>query len=166
MHAQSQLPDTQRWLSIHDRSLVALTLAGLCLSLVGCGQQGPPRVAVSGTVMLDGELLPSGTIHFVPTGQQGPLVAATVEDGYFELPEEVGPLAGESSVDIQVIQDLGFDLDDEEAYAAAARKAKRAPSPLATAVAFRDQASRQLTLDGDQSDLEFDLVTIKKRNVR
>ena len=166
MHTQTPLQDTHRWLSFHDRSLVALTLAGLCLSLVGCGQDGPPRVAVSGTVMLDGEPLSSGMIHFVPTDQQGPLVAATVEDGYFELPEEVGPLAGESSVNVQVIQDLGFDLDDEEAYAAASRKAKRAPSPLASAVAFRNQASRQLTLDGDQSDLEFDLVSIKKRGLR
>jgi len=117
-------------------------------------------------VTLDGEPLSNGTIHFVPTDQQGQLVAATVEDGYFELPVEVGPLAGKSSVDIQVIQDLGFDLDDEAAYAAAARKAKRAPSPLASAVAFRDQARRQLTLDADQIDLEFDLVTVKKRRVR
>lgn len=148
----------------HDRFVLGLTGLALCSLLLGCGQKGPPRVAVMGTVSLDGELIPKGTVHFVPVDQPGELVAATVEDGIFQLPQDVGPLAGAARIDVQVHRDLGFDLDDEEAFAAAAASSRKNISPIEKGVEFRDPTSREVTFDEDQFDLEIELVTVQKRS--
>ena len=66
------------WNSTHDRFLVGLMLATLCVALCGCGDAGPRRVPVAGTVTVDGNLLEKGTIQFSPVDNSGPMVAVTV----------------------------------------------------------------------------------------
>lgn len=62
--------------------LVLLTVA---LTTVGCGRTGPPprkRVPVSGTVTLDGKLLPDGFVSFVSPAE-GYLESFPIKDGKF-----------------------------------------------------------------------------------
>lgn len=68
------------------------------LTTVGCGggsaYDGPPRVAVSGTITLDGAPLASGIIAFVPDDAGDRTVTIPVADGKYQVPEGKGPNKG------------------------------------------------------------------------
>ncbi len=97
------------------RTLPLLALAALA---IGCGKNdGPLRATASGKVSLDGAPLRSGVVRFVPSGNtQGPVAAATVKDGAFQLPQEEGPVAGTHRIEIEMIDHWGFAPDDEAAF--------------------------------------------------
>ena len=58
-------------------------LAGCFLLFSGCGKAGP---SVVGTVLLDGDPLPSGRIRFVPVeGTRGPDAGAVIEEGKYSV---------------------------------------------------------------------------------
>jgi hypothetical protein len=69
------------------------------IAAAGCGDEGPARQAVSGTVALDGKPLATGTITFAPV--EG-VTAATAEvvDGAFQIGRTTGPTAGHYLVEI------------------------------------------------------------------
>ena len=148
------------WNSTHDRFLVGLVLATLGVTLCGCGDTGPRRVPVAGTVTVDGALLEKGTIQFSPVDNSGPMVAVTVDSGSFQVPADSGPIAGECKVNVLVQKDLGFALDDDVAYAQAASKARRplSPSPARPPV-FVDQSQQIVQLDAPRDDLNLELMT-------
>ena len=80
-------------------------LAVVTAFAAGCGDSGEDprgeRVAVSGTVTLDGEPLPSGRIVFETTQGSGEVKAtATITNGKFEFDDRNGPLAGTATVRI------------------------------------------------------------------
>lgn len=81
--------------------VIALTLA-ICLGLAsGCGgpsYEGAKRGAVSGTVTLDGNPLPYGSILFM--AQDARMTSAVIQDGAYAIPEEQGPNVGECTVQI------------------------------------------------------------------
>lgn len=59
----------------------------LLLPLAGCGDSGPPRYDVSGTVTYNGKPIPAGTILFTPDASQGntgPSGFATIKNGKFD----------------------------------------------------------------------------------
>jgi hypothetical protein len=59
-------------------------LLALGIGIMGCGDGRPPRVAVSGIVMIDGQPLTRGTVKFVPeTGR--PSFGRIGQDGRFTL---------------------------------------------------------------------------------
>ncbi|MBI3463294.1 MAG: hypothetical protein HY000_09580 [Planctomycetes bacterium] len=55
----------------------------LLLVLIGCGPSGPVMVPVSGTVTLDGQQMPDGTIYF-KTILAGSVDEMQIKDGKFE----------------------------------------------------------------------------------
>lgn len=155
------------WNIIHDRVLSGLVLLILCLGLCGCSDSEPRRVSVSGTVLVDGAPLPKGTVQFAPVDNTGPMVSVTVESGKFEVPQSVGPLAGTSLVDVLVIRDLGFALDDDAAYAQAVRRSRKPLSPTPThPPIFADASQRTVELSSDRTDLCLQLQTPGKRRGR
>jgi hypothetical protein len=83
----------------------------LSLSLAGCGGDGDdglPRVAVSGSVTLDGKPLASGAISFMPEsqGQVNPVsVGAVISRGSYTIPREQGPTPGKYRVGIISVED-------------------------------------------------------------
>lgn len=77
-----------------------LLACGCVMWLVGCGPDGPQRVPVSGTVMLDGKPVGDATIIFTPSSEGGLAAAATIENGTFVLTGLDGPTAGEHGVRI------------------------------------------------------------------
>lgn len=56
----------------------------LLVAVVGCGDGRPDRVPVSGTVLIDGKPLTTGSIRFVPEGAR-PSAADIDESGRFTL---------------------------------------------------------------------------------
>lgn len=77
-----------------------------CVSLVtvGCGDSAPkskgsstPKVKVSGTVKLDGNPVPGGTITYFNT-TTGNAAVGTIKDGAYEIPAKDGVNPGESGV--------------------------------------------------------------------
>ncbi|HEX3599586.1 MAG TPA: hypothetical protein VHU84_05550 [Lacipirellulaceae bacterium] len=69
------------------RLLEFTTLLLVLPLMLGCGDSAIERIPVSGEVLLDGQLLTSGSIRFVP--QEGrPSSAAIQSNGRFELSSE------------------------------------------------------------------------------
>jgi hypothetical protein len=78
------------------QTLVLLSCAAL---LAGCG--GSPRLAVTGTVTLDGVPLEEGYIQFRPLpGTPGPTAGAEIVNGRFSIAKEKGTFAGTFRVEI------------------------------------------------------------------
>ncbi len=81
-------------------------LAGLMLlCCAGCGGRGPeagPRVAVQGNVTLDGQPVSQARIIFV-NNNADVIVKATaiIEDGFYEIGGDHGPVVGENTVHIR-----------------------------------------------------------------
>jgi hypothetical protein len=108
--------DALSFLACGWRTLLATIIP--LLVAVGCGSaaDGPARVAVQGTVELDGQPLTAGTIRFVPTGSAaGPKTSVEIENGEFRLPAEVGPVIGQHRIEIEAPLAGGLAMDDEEA---------------------------------------------------
>jgi hypothetical protein len=123
--------------------------------LCGCG--GKPeieRLPVSGTVTVNGQPLSSGRIRFTPqVGTVGPAGAAGVANGKFSIPAEAGVVAGEYRVEIEAEENLGFDLDDEAAFAA--RGGKPLP-PNGIPAEFNRESRLTATVRSDvENVLEF-----------
>jgi hypothetical protein len=86
--------------------LIFLPLALPLLS--GCGGHRADRGAVGGTVALDGKSLEHGSILFTPIdGTHGSVAGATIEDGRYQLPSEVGPAVGWNRVEIRAMRKTG-----------------------------------------------------------
>ncbi len=86
------------------RSLTCLLFV-LSLSIyIGCGQSGPRRYDVEGTVTIAGKLVPSGEVQFEPDASKenrGPQSRAQIKDGKFSTPSGKGPVAGPAIVRIR-----------------------------------------------------------------
>lgn len=78
----------------------------LAAALSGCGPGNPlGREAVSGKVVVDGQPLPRGLIHFVPRKQQGTTRTGTViTNGEYALPTEKGLPPGEYVVSLLAVE--------------------------------------------------------------
>ena len=62
-----------------------LSLPLLAVVSAGCGDNDG-RLSISGTVKLDGKLLPEGSIKFLPiAGTGGPTAGGTIEEGSLTL---------------------------------------------------------------------------------
>ena len=69
------------------RLLVLISFFTSLSLAVGCGESGPGRYDVSGTITYQGEPIPAGAIQFTPDSSQGNEGAAgfaTIKDGKFD----------------------------------------------------------------------------------
>ncbi|PQO44862.1 hypothetical protein [Blastopirellula marina] len=78
------------------RALSAAIVLLIAAALTGCGDSGPKRYAVDGTVTYEGELLPEGEIIFFPSEEGGTPDAGPIKDGKFSFRS----LPGEKKVQI------------------------------------------------------------------
>ncbi|MFO0926319.1 MAG: hypothetical protein U0736_04670 [Gemmataceae bacterium] len=79
-----------------SRLVVAVGLLILC----ACGDSGPKRYRVAGTVRYKDQPLKSGLINFIPDGAQSPAGGAPIVDGRYEIAVARGLLAGKYRVSI------------------------------------------------------------------
>ena len=101
--------------STHYSARICVVAGTLLLLFAGCGNDGPPRVPLSGTVVSDdiaGDL--NGTIALLPAaGTSGPAANGLVQEGSFSFSDEDGPVAGPHRVLIDVEPPRGK-MDDAE----------------------------------------------------
>lgn len=98
--------------------LVAPVALYILLVSAGCGSSGPPRAAIHGRVTAGGQPLAAGRILFTPVHpNQGPATSARVVNGEYQLTAKDGPVIGANRVQIEADLNLGFELDDEAAFA-------------------------------------------------
>ncbi len=77
-------------------------MACLAVAVVGCGDRGPTRVAVTGSVKLDGKPVEQGSISFVPPeGSDIPAASAEIKAGEYSLPVTSGPAVGQYRIEIR-----------------------------------------------------------------
>lgn len=102
----------------HRASLFLLAVAAASL-FGGCSQNGPQRAPIKGKITVGGAPLASGQILFVPQSPlEGPATSATVVNGEYTLPKAKGPIVGVNRVELQADLNLGFPIDDEQAFVA------------------------------------------------
>ncbi len=74
-------------------------IALLAITAIGCGEAGPTRHHVNGTVSFAGQPVPAGLVMFDPDvslGNNGPQGFAVIQDGAFDTADSGGrgPVAG------------------------------------------------------------------------
>ena len=90
----------------------------LLAALAGCGSSGPPRAAIHGRVTAGGQPLAAGRILFTPIApSKGPATSARITGGEYQLTAKDGPVVGKNRVQVEADLNLGFELDDEAAFA-------------------------------------------------
>jgi len=150
---------------IRIRYAVVPILTSLFLATIsGCGRGGDKldRATVTGTVWIDGKPLKKGSIKFIPIGDtKGPAAASAVKDGFYELSSKNGPVAGAVRVELRDAVNLGFALDDPEAFTEHGNK----PLPLPTIPPeynIRSKLTRTVR-SGETNELDFKIATRRKR---
>ena len=144
---------TKRLLPVARATAVLLVAAGL----TGCGQDGPTRVAVSGTVTIAGQPLQDGFITFVPTERtKGPKASGPVAAGRFEMDRSAGPVVGDMRIEITEKQEFGFALDDVEAFDAQAPPGDLPRNRIPPRFNSESILVRTTTLEGP-NEFEFEL---------
>ena len=81
---------------------MAFTLM-LVLTVLGCGESGPPMGDVEGTVTIDGAPAAMGSVTFTPTDGVRPSGAGDIKDGKYALKVAVGPC----KVQLRVLKKVG-----------------------------------------------------------
>lgn len=161
--------NSNRLYSTHSHAcrLSKSTFGLLCIGLMtafGCQNSvdGPPRAAVSGTVTVDGEPLETGTIRFVPAMQTGgPKVSAVVNNGWFDLPREFGPVVGQHRIEIEAPPAGDIEMDDEQALERlrqAGRKARIEVVRIPAVYNTKSQLAAEISAT-EPNDLSFDLLS-------
>jgi hypothetical protein len=87
-----------RRLATHWCASAAIASIAL-VSCVGCGPHSD-RLAISGTVKLDGVPLDAGSIRFTSLSENKAAAGAMIKDGAYEIPQEQGLLPGTYHVEI------------------------------------------------------------------
>ena len=137
-----------------------LLLAPVILPPMACNapvEDALPREAISGTVTLDGQPLPKGTIQFRPASQaEATASGGMIDEGRFALPRGEGLVLGKYRVQIDSREDTGAPLAGGELPGAPV-VSKKKPAALIPA---RYNTKSELTAEvksGGPNDFPFDL---------
>ena len=141
------------------RSVGKWMAVALAVSLCGCGgEPAVKRVAVSGTVNLDGAPLPEGSIEFFPIAPTiGPRAAGQIKDGKFSLNKQIGPVAGTHRVEIYVDQHIAM---EEPEVAAALPGHSLPPNPVDEK--FNTKSELKETISDGATPLKYEVQSRPK----
>src|SRR5437870_1956612 len=92
----------------------SLVVLAAVVSLTGCGGDPNARQAVSGTVTFNGQPLDQGRIHFVPVDKTKSDSGATVENGKYNIPRDVGLMPGTYKVSVYSYDQKGAKVQSSE----------------------------------------------------
>lgn len=139
--------------------------ASLLLFLnAGCGgNDGPQRIAVSGTVTLDGTPMSFGLIRFIPRDEKaGPGAMAQIVGGEYKFDTENGPVVGTHRIEIEATDFQSFEIDDETAFALQMQTTGMSPlanNPVPAIYNTSSALTAAVTESGDQK-FPFDLKSV------
>jgi hypothetical protein len=140
------------WFQSFGERPMRLTRCSLLSLLLATGCGGPDnRGEISGTVRFNGEPLATGSISFVPTGQNsGPTSGALIAGGTYHVPRDKGAAVGENRVMIRSVAKTGRkivsghgDLVDERRQIIPAK--------------YNDASELVRTVQPSSNQLDFDL---------
>lgn len=95
------------------RAQAAVGVVLFCIALFGCGDGGPQRAEVAGTVKLDGQPIKEGAIQFIPVeGTTGPSAGDAIKDGKFHLPRAQGAVVGKNKIELRAFKKTGRQVAD------------------------------------------------------
>ncbi|MFO0866343.1 MAG: hypothetical protein U0744_17150 [Gemmataceae bacterium] len=75
-----------------------LLLPACLMFAMGCGSEG--RMAIQGTVAVDGKPLSEGRISFTPTDGKRPQTSGSIKDGAYSITAAEGPMPGSCRVEV------------------------------------------------------------------
>ena len=132
----------------------------------GCSRKpdGPPRAAVAGKVVVNGEPLDYGVIRFVPFGDtDGPSASVAIDQGTFSIPEQYGPVVGTHRVEIDARDREVPEPTDMEAVFEHMKKIHngKAARPLLVIYNKQSQLQKTVTEDGP-NEFIFELSTAQR----
>ncbi len=109
-------------------------LAILAISVIGgCSRSADVRIDASGTVTLNGQPVPSGTLVLTPKVSGQMPVASRIENGHFEFDTETGPRPGEYIARVKpdeaTIEEIATAAEEDPRGAAKKFHANHASSP-------------------------------------
>jgi len=136
-------------------AFVVLAAFGLA---VGCSGSGDdlPREPVSGTVTLDNQPLPNGTISFVPASGSGG-GGGTIKDGKFSIARAGGLVPGSYSVSINASETQGEQTKPK--MVGGTRKESQVAKELIPAKYNANTELKAEIKKGGNKDLNFVLVS-------
>lgn len=147
----------------------AILAAIIATTIAGCGGGGKAEkhVAISGAVTLDGQPLKQGTITIHPDAivrpggktESGMSASTAIKDGRFAFTEDDGPPPGPGQVDVIAQRELSFPIDDEAAFAEAAKKGGKPLSPTIANITFKDPEKKKVTIPETGGTFQFEVVS-------
>lgn len=127
-------------------------ILAVLLGLLGCGDSGPKRAAVSGTVRVNGQLLERGVITFAPVeGTVGPGAGGPITNGEFDLDQRTGPVVGANKVEIR-----GWRKTGKKYYDSMLRKEIDIETMIVPPE-YNDKSTEVRTIQPGENELNFDL---------
>jgi len=126
----------------------------IVLLLAGCSSNG--RVAVSGTVSLDGKPLESGTISFRPaSGKSGSSSGGQIRQGRFQLAAQQGLVPGKYLVTVRAFQSTGRTIKDGQSGQIVPEQAE---------VKYSEAGKLEVTVStGEENHFDFRLTGVNPR---
>jgi len=134
--------------------LVAILAA---LFLTGCptletGEYKDKRMAVKGTVTLDGKPLPTGTIALLATQEGQRPSGGPIVDGKYDISVDQGPNAGKYRVEIRSLQPTGKKVADPDMGGMIDVMAEKLPPR------YHDKSILTATFEEGKTDYPFELL--------
>lgn len=124
-------------ISIGHRAILAMrwsvgsaVLVTGAFALPGCGTDDEGRRPVTGTVSIDDQMIPRGSISFFPErGHSGPAAATSISEGVYRFTKTNGPTAGHHRVVIGVETNPEGIKDVAPGTPGSSATAKQGPGP-------------------------------------
>jgi hypothetical protein len=105
----------RQYANLTNRIVLFLGTLAMCIAS-GCGNRGPERVIVSGTVTYNGKPINEGLIRFVPTGGSSAPVASTpIVSGKYKIAGRGGAPVGPVIVQVEAYMLVPSSLKPGEA---------------------------------------------------
>src|SRR5262245_35026656 len=112
-NAQQQRPSGWRAEYLARGPLLRAMMICTIAAFLGCSEKSS-RLAIEGTVTLDGVALPEGKINFFPMpGTSSPTAGSSIKDGAFAVPANKGVRPGRFRVEIRAIRTSGKKIKDD-----------------------------------------------------
>ena len=129
--------------------------------LAGCGEAGPAKFALSGSVAYDGQPVANGSLGLASVdgaGSQG--IGADIVDGRYEIPAAQGPTAGKYRVWIEAERPSGKKIPSEDGSEPVDKMVQYIP-PI-----YNVDSELVVDVDADRPDLDFNLAKPAGRSRR
>lgn len=123
-------------------------------SAEGCGESGPRRFSLSGTVTYDGQPVANGSMGLGPVDSKTKGVVTDIIDGHYEFTRANGPVGGKYTVWIEAQRPSGKKIPSEDGSAPVDQLIQYIPA------AYNVNSTLEVEITADRNDLDFHLEKV------